>query len=206
MKILLATHNEHKLAEFRAILEPEKIDIIGLSEMPDKLVVEETGITFLENAVAKATAAFHQFGLPTVADDSGLEVDALDNKPGVYSARFAGKEASDEDNNARILKLMEGIPQDKRKARFVCLAVFLSRENDEVSFSEGSTEGEITLEPRGSHGFGYDPLFYYPPLQKTFAEMTSKEKNTISHRKKAIQGLAYKIIAYKNRFQDQEKT
>jgi XTP/dITP diphosphohydrolase len=197
MKILVATNNRHKVEEFKSLLKPEGITVLGLADMPKKLSVKETGATFLENALLKGSAAFSLFGLPTVADDSGLEVYALDNKPGVLSSRFAGEKASDADNNRKLLELMKDIPEGQRKARFVCAAVFVTGEKV-TAFAEGTVDGEILFAPTGSNGFGYDPLFYYAPLKKTFAEMTMEEKNRLSHRSKAAQAMRDRIIQFKS--------
>ncbi|MCK5708327.1 MAG: RdgB/HAM1 family non-canonical purine NTP pyrophosphatase [Candidatus Aureabacteria bacterium] len=196
MKILLASNNKHKLIEFKALLEPEGIEVVGLSDMPESITVEETGNTFLENSILKARAAFTAFGLPSVADDSGLEVVALDNKPGIFSSRFAGVDATDEKNIQKLLEEMKNISIGKRQAQFVCDAVFVTGLDDETSFAEGITEGEITFEPKGDKGFGYDPVFFYPPLQKTFGEIPMDEKNKISHRFKATQAIKYKIVKF----------
>ena len=166
--------------------------------------LKKTGSTFLENALLKAKAAFDKFAIPTVADDSGLEVFALENQPGVRSSRFAGENATDEDNNKKLISLIQNIPEKDRKARFVCMAVFVSGESLVTSFAEGSVEGIITDTPKGMNGFGYDPIFYYPPLQKTFAELTPEEKNTVSHRKRAITALRYKILEFKKALSDQQ--
>ena len=196
MKILLATHNKNKLSEFQAILQPNDIEVVGLCDMPEDFEIDETGNTFLENAALKAQSAFSKFGIPTVADDSGLEVLALDNKPGVFSSRFAGENATDEDNNKKLLEEMKDIAPENRQARFVCVSVLVTALDGTTSFAEGTADGEIIFEPKGSNGFGYDPLFYYPPLKKTFAEISNDEKNTVSHRKKSIQAIRYKIIEF----------
>jgi XTP/dITP diphosphohydrolase len=197
MDILLATNNRHKLSEFQAILKDDGIKVAGLSQMKKPLRVEENGSTFLENALIKAKAAFELFRIPTVADDSGLEVFALGNRPGVISSRFSGKDATDEKNYRKLLDMMKDIPAGKRGARFVCATVFIPSLDAAASFAEGYVEGEIIFEPRGTTGFGYDPVFYYPPLGKTFAELSSKEKNSISHRNKALEALRGKILEYK---------
>ncbi|MBN1522744.1 MAG: XTP/dITP diphosphatase [Candidatus Aureabacteria bacterium] len=201
MKVLLATSNRNKISEFRDILKEDGIEVVGLPDMPEELNVEETGQTFLENAILKARAAFEKFGIPTAADDSGLEVEALENRPGVLSSRFAGENATDEENNAKLISLLKDVPDGKRTARFVCLAVFFTGEK-EVSFAEGWVDGVITREPRGTNGFGYDPLFLYQPLKKTFAELSAQEKNKISHRKKAIHAIRYKILEFKKALPD----
>jgi XTP/dITP diphosphohydrolase len=205
MDILLATNNKHKLSEFQAMLKNDGIKVAGLSQMKKPLRAEENGITFLENALIKAKAAFELFHMPTVADDSGLEVFALGNRPGVISSRFSGKDATDEKNYRKLLDMMKDIPAGKRGARFVCATVFIPSLDAPSSFSEGYVEGEIIFEPRGTTGFGYDPVFYYTPLEKTFAELTPEEKNSISHRKKALEAIRDKIIEYKKRMEGSGK-
>ncbi len=148
----------------------------------------EDGVTFTENAKIKAVAGAKATGLITIADDSGLEVDFLDGEPGVYSARFAGPQHNDADNNAKLVRLMQKSPADKRQARFVA-AMVIAAPAGETYESPGTCEGEIILEPRGNAGFGYDPYFYIPQLGKTMAELTMEEKNRISHRAKALQGI-----------------
>jgi len=192
MKFILATHNRGKILEFRKLLLFPEVDIVSMDDIPQIkcLKIEEDGKTFIENAVKKATTVAKVSGYPVIADDSGLVVYALGGLPGVYSARFAGEKASDLKNNLKLLKEMEGI--EDRRAAFVCV-IALAFPNGKIFTYEGRCEGFITKELRGNKGFGYDPLFYYPPLNKTFAQMNMDEKNKISHRAKALQKLKREI-------------
>ena len=184
-EILVATGNKHKLDEIRGILTDLPILLNGTFNLPEKIEVEETGQTFAENAALKARAYFELTGLPVLADDSGLEVPALNNAPGIHSARFAGGEADYDKNNALLLKKMESFTGDERKARFVCTVCFKDKGNE--WFFTGITEGLILTELKGQGGFGYDPLFWVPELGKTYAELSRQEKNKISHRAKALE-------------------
>ncbi len=195
MKILLATNNAHKYEEAKSILDIEGLELITPKEAGITLNVEENGKTFLENAVLKAKKGFELTKIPAIADDSGLEVECLNNEPGIYSSRYAGEDADDEKNIKKLLEALKGIPIEKRKARFVCDTVFYTGSN-EISFAEGIVEGIIIDKPSGNNGFGYDPVFYYPPFKKTFAELTPEEKNKISHRRKSLQALKHKILKY----------
>ena len=187
MKIVLATHNHDKEIELQHSLRGLDVDICSLSEYPDIGEIEETGTTLLENSLLKAHTVHDRTGLPTIADDTGLEVDALDGAPGVYSARFAGADATYEDNVNKLLSVMENVPDDMRSARFRTVISFV----DEIQelWTEGLIQGRITKTPRGNMGFGYDPVFYVPHLEKTFAELSTNEKNKISHRGIALQKL-----------------
>ena len=185
MKIILATKNQKKVEELKAMLTDLDVNILSLSDFPDIPEVEETGITFAENAELKSTAIARATGKIALADDSGLEVDALGGQPGVYSNRFAGPGASDRDKYMRILELLDGVPDEKRTARFRA-AVAVSTPNGDTTIVEGSCEGQIAHEPRGDQGFGYDPIFYLPEFNKTMAELTPEAKNAISHRGKAL--------------------
>ncbi|MBD3232351.1 MAG: XTP/dITP diphosphatase [candidate division Zixibacteria bacterium] len=184
MELFVATNNQHKISEISAILERHgiKYRIPKKDELPE---VEETGKDLTENAILKAKAGYRFSGLPTMADDTGLEVGYLDGAPGVYSARFAGKHCSYADNNKKLLKLLEDVEFEKRKARFRTVIALVLGDGRNLTV-EGSVEGYIIDEPRGSNGFGYDPVFYYPPLDKTLAELSSEEKNRISHRANAL--------------------
>lgn len=181
MKILLATQNQGKVRELQELLAGEEIEVISLREVPDWEEVEENGKTFAENAALKARVAAKRTGLISLADDSGLEVDALDGAPGVYSARFAGEPKDDEKNNDKLLKLLENVPEEKRSARFRCALVIATPSGEEY-LTEGTVEGQILRERRGQEGFGYDPLFYLPDFKQTMAELSIAEKNEISHR------------------------
>jgi XTP/dITP diphosphohydrolase len=185
--LLVATHNQDKLREIRAILAGSGWDVLGLDSIAQYPEPEETGETFVENSLLKAREGYHRSKILTVADDSGLEVDALDGRPGVLSARYAGPNSSYADLVAKLLSEMRGIPADKRTARFHC-AMSLVGEGTELSW-DGSVEGTITTEVHGTGGFGYDPVFYSQELGKTFAEATPEEKNRVSHRGKALQQL-----------------
>ena len=187
MKIVLATHNHDKEIELQHSLRGLAVDICSLSEYPDIGEIQETGTTLLENSLLKAHTVHDRTGLPAIADDTGLEIDALDGAPGVYSARFAGLNATYEDNVNKLLSVMEDVSHDMRSARFRTVISFV----DEIQelWTEGFIEGKITETPRGNMGFGYDPVFYVPRLDKTFAELSTDEKNKISHRGIALQKL-----------------
>jgi len=192
MKIVLATHNHDKEIELQHSLQGLGVEICSLSEYPDIGEIKETGTTLLENSLLKAHTVYDRTGLPAIADDTGLEVDALDGAPGVYSARFAGAEATYEDNVNKLLSVMEEVSDDMRSARFRTVISFV----DEIQefWTEGFIEGRITEDPRGNMGFGYDPVFYVPRLEKTFAELSTADKNKISHRGLALQKLRKILI------------
>lgn len=185
--LLLATRNLGKQKEIQKILEYLDWQVLTLRDFPGCPEVEETGSTFLENAELKATAYSNHTGVLTLAEDSGLEVDALGKKPGIYSARYArGEGSTDEENIDRVLEEMCGVPTERRSARFVCAAVIA--QNQDLLFSTLQTvEGLVAEEKHGNQGFGYDPIFYYPPLLKHFAELTAETKNAVSHRGKALE-------------------
>jgi XTP/dITP diphosphohydrolase len=184
-KLVFATNNPHKLEEVRAILQ-QKFEVAGLADIGCHKEIPETGTTLEENASIKSHYVVNQYQTDCFADDTGLEVDAMDGKPGVYSARYAGKNASYEQNVDKLLQQMEG--KDKRKARFRTV-VSLVMEGKEYLF-EGAIEGKIIHERKGSGGFGYDPVFVPDGYTQTFAEMNANMKNSISHRAKAVQKLA----------------
>lgn len=185
--LILATKNKGKVEEIKKVMEefPE-IEVIGCEDgyvrAPE---VVEDGENFYENAYKKAMTLAKYTGKLTLADDSGLEVDTLEGHPGVLSARFAGEDGNDEANNQKLLKMLEGVPQEKRTARFKCVIVLADWEG-EVARAEGVCEGVILEEYRGKNGFGYDPLFYLPELGKTMAELSLEEKNQVSHRARAL--------------------
>jgi XTP/dITP diphosphohydrolase len=185
MKIVLATNNQHKIKEIKNILEDPGLEIFTLFDFPNFPNPEETGETFEENAILKARAAYQFTKMISVADDSGLEVDALDKAPGVLSARFAGEGCSFKDNNLKLLKLLKKVPTDKRTATFVCM-VAVAFDLKKIKIVEGKVKGLITEVQMGVNGFGYDPLFYYPPFGKTFAQLSPDVKNQISHRSVAF--------------------
>jgi XTP/dITP diphosphohydrolase len=184
MKLLVATNNEGKVREIREILTDSGNEIVGLCDLMVTSSVNETGTTFGENALIKARHYHSLTGLVTLADDSGLEVEELAGEPGVRSARYAGPEASDEMRINKLLGKLTGVPQNRRGARFVCAAGIVWGNGQRLFVSEVS--GTILMQPRGSDGFGFDPVFLYPPLGKTFAELSRTEKSRISHRGKAF--------------------
>jgi len=186
--LLVATTNAGKVREIRAALEGLPLKIVSLEETLPGVVYRERGRTFLENARGKGRFYSRRTGLLTLAEDSGLEVGALCGQPGVRSARFAGPRATDEANNRKLLKLLSGVPGPKRRARFVCTMV-LARGGRFVKEIRGEARGTIAAAPRGQNGFGYDPLFYFPRLRKTFAELRPEVKNKVSHRGRALRRL-----------------
>ena len=185
MKIVLASRNKKKIKELETLLAEyiEGIEILSLDDVGIYGEIEENGESFAENALIKANAAAKS-GYIGIGDDSGLEVDALGGAPGIYSARYAGEHGNDAANNTLLLKNLEGA--ENRSARFVCALACVFPDGSEPISVFGTAEGEIISEYRGEGGFGYDPLFYFPPLDKTFAELTAEEKNKISHRSNAI--------------------
>lgn len=184
-ELVLATRNRHKGQELAALLAGLPIRIHTMDEFPDVPEVVEDGDTCEANAIKKARAVCEATGLLAVADDTGLEVDALGGRPGVYAARYAGPEASYEDNWKKLLQEMAGVPTDRRTAHFVTVAVVASP-SQTVQVRAGRLDGVITEEPAGGRGFGYDPVFYVPEFGKTLAELSGDEKNRISHRAKAF--------------------
>jgi len=182
---VVATRNLGKLREIAAILRALPLTVRGLEEFPEVRAVEETGSTFEENACLKASAVARATGLLTLADDSGLAVDALSGRPGVLSARYAGEGAGDEALCRKVLAELAGVPGERRQARFGCV-VAAARPSGIIWTVEGTCSGYITEEMRGAGGFGYDPIFYYPPLGRTFAELTPAQKNAVSHRGRAF--------------------
>ena len=184
MQIVLATHNRGKMKEMSSILAHLPVTLLTLDDFPQIGEIPETGETLKENAFIKAETVHQKTGLPALADDTGLEVDALDGAPGVHSSRYDGETATFEDNCRKMLQEMDGIPAEERTARFHTVIAFVSDSGNE--WTEGMVEGRILEKKQGDGGFGYDPLFYYPPLKKTFAELNSEQKNNISHRGKAL--------------------
>ncbi|WP_462152041.1 XTP/dITP diphosphatase [Pseudoalteromonas xiamenensis] len=190
-QLVLATGNQGKVKELASMLDALNIEVLPQSTF-DVPEVAETGTTFVENAIIKARHAAKITGLPAVADDSGLEVDALSGAPGVYSARFAGDDASDADNIAKLLQELGDTPS--RSARFWCVLVFMKHADDPTPvICQASWEGEISLTPNGHGGFGYDPVFYVPSLDCTAADLSKVQKNAISHRGQALKQLAEKL-------------
>jgi len=189
--ILIATSNAGKFREFSELLKPNVETCYSLADFPGMVLPEENGTTFLENALLKARYAAHVTGIATLADDSGLEVEALDGNPGVLSARFDGSDADDARNNLKLLRELTGVPPSRRLARFVCCLAYCSPAGECVTF-DGQLSGFILEAPRGNAGFGYDPLFLVPEFGKTLAELPISIKNRISHRSNAYQ----KFIAF----------
>ncbi len=183
-KLLLATTNLHKLEEYRAIFADVPFQLLSLRDIQLDMDVEETGTTFAENAELKALAYARASGLPALADDSGLEIDALGGAPGIYSARFAGRETPYTERFRLILAQLKGLPPQQRTARFRC-AITIAEPSGLYRTVEGVEEGIIAEAPRGEHGFGYDPIFFVPELGKTNAELSPEQKNRISHRGQA---------------------
>ncbi len=193
--IVVASGNQGKINEFKEMLEPEGYTVKSLSDFPDMPEVEETGTTFHDNAIIKAQAVTDRYGITAISDDSGLEIDALDKKPGVMSARWLGHDTSYDVKNQKVLDLLKD--KKDRTCRYVC-AIAITRVNEEPVVFEDTVECEIALEAKGSNGFGYDPIIYYAPSGKTMAEMSKEEKNSISHRGKAVRKLEAWLDAQKH--------
>lgn len=192
MRWVAATNNFNKLKEMRHILCPHGIEVLSLKDVGLDIRVTEDGNSFKENAVKKASEVYKCIKQPTLADDSGLMVDALGGRPGIYSARYAGENASDDENNRKLLEELQDVPMGKRKAKYICVMVLILNENN-IYYGVGECEGYILEKPRGNNGFGYDPLFYLPALDSTFAEIPEMEKNCFSHRSIALKDLLIKI-------------
>ncbi len=189
MKVILASQNKHKLQEIQAILAPYDIQLVLQSELGLHIDVEETGTTFEENSELKARAVMEATGMPAIADDSGICVDALGGEPGIYSARYGAPECvTDEDRLYHLLKNLRGIRAEERTARFVCVITLLWPDGRKLA-AKGTCEGLITFEPRGENGFGYDPIFFSPAHGCTLAQLPPEEKNKISHRANALNRL-----------------
>ena len=197
-KIILASINSHKVEEIKNILKDINIEVKSLKEENIDIDIIEDGTTFEENAMKKAKGIADYLKLRgeenfiVMADDSGIEVDYLNGAPGVYSARYAGEHGNDDMNNEKLLRELKDVPEDKRTGRFVCQIVLVDSNNKELSI-RGEVEGKILKEINGAGGFGYDPLFYYEPLNKSFGELSSEEKNKVSHRAKALNELKQRI-------------
>jgi XTP/dITP diphosphohydrolase len=193
MRVVLATGNPGKVQELSAMLEPLAIEVLPLSQFT-RTAAPETGLTFVENAIIKARHAAQLAKLPAIADDSGLEVDALQGAPGIYSARYAGEHASDEDNRRKLLATLGDRKAAERTARYCCALVYMRWANDPFPLiSQASWEGRIAETPRGSGGFGYDPIFELPQRAITVAELPALEKNQLSHRGQALRGLVAQL-------------
>lgn len=193
-QVVIATKNKGKAKDFEAIFAPLGYEVLTLFDVAPDMDIAETGTTFEENAILKAEAVAKRLNTYVIADDSGLEIDALNGEPGVYSARYAG-DHNDAANISKVLKKLEGIPEEKRTARFCCcLAITGPSHKTETVF--GTCEGIILTEKRGTQGFGYDPIFYVPSMKKTMAEMTAEEKGSISHRGNALRKLAEQLPSW----------
>lgn len=187
--VVLASNNPGKIREINALFSETDIEVISQSEF-DVPEAEETGLTFVENALIKARNATQYCPYPVIADDSGIALPALQGSPGIYSARYAGVGASDQENMDKLIQAISELPEDKRQAEFVCVMVYLRYETDPVPIIvEGIWEGTAITEPQGKNGFGYDPMFYLPELNCTSAQLESEKKNRISHRGQALSKL-----------------
>lgn len=199
MRVVLATNNKGKIRELQALLTPLQMEVLPKSHFTQEEVAE-TGSTFMENALIKARHAAKASGLPAMADDSGIEVDALNGAPGIYSARYAGEGASDTDNLNKLLEAMNGVPDSLRTARYRCaLAYVISADDVNPLCCEATWDGFITRMPAGEGGFGYDPIFWLPDYQQTSAQISAELKNQLSHRAKALQQLISLLRASKSR-------
>ncbi|HWV14473.1 MAG TPA: XTP/dITP diphosphatase [Cellvibrio sp.] len=195
-KIVLASGNAGKLREFQQLLAGCGFEVVSQAELQVSNV-DETGLTFVENAILKARHACAETGLPALADDSGIEVDALNGRPGIYSARYSGENASDQSNNLKLLAELAGVPSEKRTARYHAVLAFMRHAEDPTPIlCHGIWEGVILTETHGSNGFGYDPLFFVPTHNCASAELDKAEKNRISHRGKAMAELLEKLKGY----------
>ena len=191
-QLVLATNNQHKIREIKALLGSLEVELLTVRDLPTVPPLIEDGTTFEENALKKARTVHEHTGLPALADDSGLEVFYLNMEPGVYSARYAGERASDEENNEKLLAAMRGVAPRRRRARFRSVIAFVSNGFEKVT--EGICLGHLGEVPRGTNGFGYDPLFLPDGFSKTYAELTAEEKNTISHRSKSLAAMKETLL------------
>ena len=192
-RIVLASGNAGKIRELTELLGPIGLEVLPQSEWQVE-ECEETGLTFVENAILKARNAARHTGLPALADDSGIEVDHLHGQPGIYSARYSGPECDDRQNNEKLLAALQDVPPQQRTARFRCVMAFLAHANDPSPIlAEGTWEGLIAAEPAGRHGFGYDPIFHLPEFGCTSAELPDTEKNRLSHRGQAVRAMAERL-------------
>ena len=195
-RIVLASNNPGKVREFNQLLSDTELEVVPQSTFSVS-EIEETGLTFVENAILKARNAAQHTGLPAIADDSGLEVDALDGAPGIYSARYAGAGASDRDNLEKLLDALREVDEQQRSARFQCLMVYMRHGQDPTPrIFQGTWEGRILREPRGSGGFGYDPVFLVPDMDHASAELMPDVKNRLSHRGQAIRQLVASLRSH----------
>lgn len=192
-KIILASGNVGKVQEINALLASHGIVVISQNEFDVPEAIED-GLSFVENAIKKARNACQHTGLPSIADDSGIEVDALNKTPGIYSARYSGKGATDKKNYEKMLAELEGVPADKRTARYQCVMVYMNSADDPTPIiTQGALEGTILTAPQGDGGFGYDPIFWLEDKQCSAAELSLEDKNKISHRAIALNALAKKL-------------
>ena len=198
-KIIIASKNKGKISEIKKILSLRNVELLDLHGLNYQDAIDESGSTFRENALIKAEAVFSTYHIPVIADDSGLCVAALKGEPGVHSARFAGHTASDEENNRELLRLLQDVPDSSRDAYFMCSAVFYY-DRGKYYLAEGKISGLIVHSPVGTHGFGYDPLFFLHKYGKTMAQLTVREKNGISHRSVAFRKLKEYIDEYVKSF------
>ena len=194
-KLLLATTNQGKTREIKSFLQGLPLEIVSLDDLGDFEPFSEKSRTFDDNARGKSLFYSQNWGGLTLAEDSGLEIEALRGEPGVLSARYSGPKSTDEKNNQKVLERMKDVPEERRKARFVSCLV-LSRKGEVIKEIKESVEGRIAFTKKGTYGFGYDPLFYYPPLEKTFAELLPEEKNEVSHRGRALKKLKEFLLDY----------
>jgi XTP/dITP diphosphohydrolase len=197
MQLVLATKNRDKIREIKRVLEDLPLTILAFDDFLEFPDIEETGMTIEDNAKIKAAGIEKFAGYPALADDSGLEVEYLNGSPGVYSSRYAGPGCSYDDNNRKLLSQLDGVPWEKRRAKFRTV-IAIAWNGDRIEVVDGSIDGFIAAEKKGESGFGYDPIFYYPPAGKTFAEMTLDEKNAVSHRGQALLKARAAIIKYLN--------
>lgn len=192
-KIIFATKNQGKLKEIKQIMQDTNFEIISMSEAGINIEIEETGTTFEENSIIKATAVMKESGLPALADDSGLEIDYLDKAPGVYSSRYMGEDTPYDIKNNRILELLKDVSKDQRTARFVSVIAAVFPDNTTIT-TKGTIEGIIGYKQAGENGFGYDPIFFVPEYNMTTAQMSIEQKNEISHRGKALKLMKNKLL------------
>ena len=193
MKVVLASKNPHKLVEINKITEKFGFELVLQSQLGVDIDVEENGTTFEENSFIKAVAVMKATGLPALADDSGIAVDALNGEPGIYSARYGFDPSLDDRGRLELLlKNTEQVPDGQRQAQFVCVITMVTPDGQVIQ-ARGEIHGELTREPRGENGFGYDPIFFYPPLGKTTAELSAEEKNAVSHRANALKSFYEKL-------------
>ncbi|MBD3676666.1 MAG: XTP/dITP diphosphatase [Planctomycetaceae bacterium] len=194
--LVIATRNAGKLREIRGLLEPHGVEVLSLADYENVPEVEETGETFAENAALKATQIARHLNCWTLGEDSGLMVDALDGRPGIYSARYSGPEATDEKNNAKLIEELEDVPTEKRGAQYVCSLAVSDPEGTVQLTEEATCRGQIATEPHGENGFGYDPYFTIVELHKTFGELPPVVKQHLSHRARAFERVTPKLVAF----------